>query len=114
MFKLPGSVVPLNINSARDQILKWMSDCNVEGVSSTWKLPSLDEELQWSSALVERATRTEGEMYKRSSTVEVVYILKRVEEDNTAHCTQMEKAAKVRKGKGKAGDGSSSQGGSEA
>ena len=25
-FKLPANVIPLNINSARDQILKWMSD----------------------------------------------------------------------------------------
>ena len=53
-------------------------------------------------------------MYKRSSTVEVVYILKRVEEDKVARRAEMEKAAKARKGKGKAGDGSSSQGGSEA
>ena len=45
LFKLPTTIIPLNINSARDQILKWMPDCNVEGVSSTWQLPTLDKEL---------------------------------------------------------------------
>ena len=36
LFKLLATIIPLNIKSARDQILKWMPDCNVEGVSSTW------------------------------------------------------------------------------
>ena len=60
LFKIPATVIPLNINSSRDQILKWMPDCNAEGVSSTWRLPSLDEELHWSSTLVEKATRAKG------------------------------------------------------
>ena len=105
LFKLPTTVIPLNINSARDQILKWMPDCNAEGVSSTWQLPTLDEELQWSSTLVEKATMDEGEMYKHISAAEVAYILKRVAKDKDAHHAEMEKAAKARKGKGKAGNG---------
>ena len=108
LFKLPATVIPLNINSARDQILKWMPDCNAEGVSSTWQLPSLDEELQWSSTLVEKATRVEDGMYKRTSAAEVTYILKRVAEDKAARYAEMEKAAKAGKGRGKAGSGSSS------
>ena len=70
--------------------------------------PSLDEELQWSSTLVERATRTEDGMYKRTYAAEVAYILKRVEEDKFAHLAEMEKSAKAGKGKGKDGNGSSS------
>ena len=108
MFKLPAAVVPLNINSARDQILKWMPDCNAGGLSSTWQLPSLDEELQWSNTLVEKATRVEDGMYKRTSAAEVAYILKRVAEHKDARRAGMEKAAKGEKGKGKAGNGSSS------
>ena len=91
-----------------------MPDCNAEGVSSTWKLPSLDEELQWSSTLVERATRTETGMYKCTSATEVAYILKRVKEDKAAGLAEMEKAEKYGKGKGKAEDGSSSHSGTEA
>ena len=45
LFKLPAPVVPLNINSAREKILKWVPDCNAKGVSGSWKLPTLDEEL---------------------------------------------------------------------
>nr|XP_020172061.1 protein ENL-like [Aegilops tauschii subsp. strangulata] len=91
-----------------------MPDCNAEGVASTWQLPTLDEELHWSSTLVERAARTETGMYKHTSSTEVAYILKRVEEDKAARLTEMEKAAKARKGKGKAEDMSSSHGSSEA
>ena len=114
MFKLPATIAALNINSARDQILMWMPDCNAEGVSGTWQLPSLDEELQWSNTLVEKATRVEDGMYKRTSAAGVAYIPKRVAEDKDARRAEMEKAAKAGKGKGKAGNGSSSQGGSEA
>ena len=46
LFKLPANIIPLNINSARDQILKWMPCCNAHGVSSDWRLPTLDEELE--------------------------------------------------------------------
>ena len=88
-FKLPATVIPLNINSARDQILKWMLECNAWGVSGTWQLPSLDEELQWSSTLVEKATRVEAGMYKRTSSMEVAYILRRVEEDKAAQLAEM-------------------------
>ena len=108
MFMLPATVVPLNVNSAWDQILKWMPDYNAEGVSGTWQLPSLDEELQWSNTLVEKATRVEDGMYKRTSAAEVAYILKRVTEDKAARRAEMEKAAKAGKGKGKAGNRSSS------
>ena len=108
MFKLLAIVIPLNINSARDQILKWMPDCNAEGVSGTWQLPSLDEELQWSNTLVEKATRVEDGMYECTSAAEVAYILKRVAEHKDARRAGMEKAAKGEKGKGKAGNGSSS------
>nr|XP_020194144.1 uncharacterized protein LOC109779957 [Aegilops tauschii subsp. strangulata] len=90
-----------------------MPDCNAEGVASAWQLPTLDEELQWSSTLVERATRAKTGMYKRTFVAEVAYILKRVEEDKAARLAEMEKAAKAGKGKGKAEDMSSSQGGSE-
>ena len=72
--------------------------------------PSLDEELQWSSTLVERATRNEDGMYKRTYAAEVAYILKRVEEDKSARLAEMKKAAKAGKGKGKARNGSCSQG----
>ena len=101
LFKLPSTVIPLNVNSARDQILKWMPDCNAEGIASTWQLPTLDEELHWSSTLVERAARTETGMYKHTSSAEVAYILKRVEEDKAARLTEMVRAAKAGKGKGK-------------
>ena len=47
-------------------------------------------------------------MYKRTSAVEVAYILKRVEEDKAARIMEMEKAVKAGKGKGKARNGSSS------
>ena len=33
-FHLPARVVPLHLNSARDQILKWMQDCNAYGVEA--------------------------------------------------------------------------------
>ena len=69
LFKIPATVVPLNINSAWDQILKWMPDCNAEGVPSTWQLPTVDEELRWLSNLVEKVTRTKDVMYKRTSVV---------------------------------------------
>ena len=108
LFKLPATIIPLNINSAQDHILKWMPDYNAEGVSSTWQLPTLDEELQWLSTLVERATRTEDGMYKCTSIAEVAYILNRVEEDKVDRRAEMEKAAKAGKSKGKAGNGSSS------
>ena len=52
-------------------------------------------------------------MYKRTFAMEVAYLLKRVAEDKDARCAEMEKAAKAGKGKGKAGDGSSSHGGSK-
>ena len=106
--------IPLNVNSARDQILKWMPNCNAHGVTNDWRLTTFDEELQWSSTLVEKATRAEEGMYKRTTSVEVAYILKRVAVDMDARRIEMEKAAKAMKGKGKGGDGSSSQGGSEA
>ena len=32
LFKLPTTVIPLNISSARGQIVKWMPDCNAEGL----------------------------------------------------------------------------------
>ena len=35
LFKLPATVIPLNINCAWDQILKWMPDYNAEGVAGT-------------------------------------------------------------------------------
>ena len=53
-------------------------------------------------------------MYKRGSSVEVAYILRRVEEAKVTRLAEMAKAAKAGKGKGKAGDGSASHGGSEA
>ena len=61
-FKLPATVIPLNINSTMDQILKWMPDCNAHGVSGDWRLSVLDDELAWSSTLVERATKVETNM----------------------------------------------------
>ena len=42
--------------------------------------------------------------------MKVAYILKRVEEDKSARLAEMKKAAKAGKGKGKAGNESSSQG----
>jgi hypothetical protein len=63
-FKLPANVIPLNINSARDQILNWMPDCNAHGVAGDWQLPELNEELAWASNLVERATRVETNMFE--------------------------------------------------
>ena len=36
LFKLPVNIIPLNINSDRDHILKWMPDCNGHGVASDW------------------------------------------------------------------------------
>ena len=67
LFKLPANVIPLNVKSARDQILMWMPDCNAQGVASTWQMPTLDEELEWSSTLVEVATTVETRMYKPTS-----------------------------------------------
>ena len=81
LFKLPANVIPMNINSARDQILKWMPDCNAHGVSGNCQLPTLEEELVWSSTLVERATKVETRMYKRTSKVEEAFIKRRIEED---------------------------------
>ena len=108
LFKLQATVIPLNINSARNQILKWMPDCNPEGVVSTWQLPTLDVELEWSNTLVERATRTKTRMYKPTSSQDVAYILKRVEEDKAARLAEMGKVGKARKGKVKTEDGNSS------
>ena len=79
MFKRPTTVIPLNINSAREQILKWTPDCNTHGVASDWRLPTLDEELEWSSALVGKATSVVTEMYKRTSSMDVAYIMRRIE-----------------------------------
>ena len=31
MFKLPATIIPSNVNSARDQILSWMPDCMLKG-----------------------------------------------------------------------------------
>ena len=45
-FKFPARVVPLNVNSALDQILKCMSDCNAYGVAGDWQLRELDGELE--------------------------------------------------------------------
>ena len=45
-FKLLARVVPLNVNSSLDQILKWMPDCNAYVVVRDWQLPELDEELE--------------------------------------------------------------------
>ena len=44
-------------------------------------MPSLDEELEWSSALTERVIRVETKVYKCTSTVEATFIKRRVEED---------------------------------
>ena len=52
--------------------MSWIPDFNVEGVTSTWQLPTLDKELEWSSTLVEVATKVETRMYKPTSSAEVV------------------------------------------
>ena len=90
-------------------MLKWMPDSTAKGASSYWKLPTQDEELQWWCTLVERATRTEDGMYKCTSSAEVVYIFRRVEEAKAAYLVEMAKAAKVGKSKGKSGDGGCSK-----
>ena len=33
-FHLPARIVPLHINSAREEMLKWMPDCNANGVKA--------------------------------------------------------------------------------
>ena len=91
-----------------------MPDYNVDGVASSWQLPTLDEELEWSNTLEQRATWIDIRMYKPTSSMEVVYILRRVEEAKAARLAEMVKAVKARKSKAKAGDGSSSKCGSEA
>jgi len=86
-FKLPARVVPLNINSALDQILKWMPDCNAYGVAADWQLPELDAEIEWVSNLEERASRVEGNMFKCTSTAEAEFIRRRIEEDKALRAT---------------------------
>lgn len=61
--------------------MKWMPNCNAHGVSGYWQLPELNEELAWASSLVERATRVETNMFKRTSKVDEAFIKRRVEED---------------------------------
>ena len=63
---------------------------------------------------MEKATMVETRMYKRTSSMEVAYILWRVKEHKAARLTDIGKRAKAHKGKGKAEDESSSHGGSEA
>ena len=79
-----------------------MPNCNAHGVTNDWRLTTFDEELQWSSTLVDKATKVEAGMYKRTSFVEVAYILRRVEEDKAARLAEVARAAKAWKGKGKA------------
>ena len=62
---------------------------------------------------MEVATRVVTRMYETTSSTEVAHILRRVEEAKVTYLVEMAKAAKAGKIKGKAGDGSSSQGGSE-
>lgn len=90
-----------------------MLECNAHGVAGDWRLPSLDEELQCSNTLVGMATKAETRMYKRTSSVDSAYILRRVEDDKVARLAEMERDAKTRRGKGKDEDESSSHGGSE-
>lgn len=80
-FHLPARVVPLHINSARDQILKWMPNCNAYGVEADWQLPEMDAEMQWVSNLEERASRVEGNMFKHTSKAEAEFIRRWIEED---------------------------------
>ena len=62
LFKLQATIIPLNFNPARYHMLKWMSDCNAHGVAGDWRLPTPDEELEWSNALVEKVARVEAGM----------------------------------------------------
>lgn len=79
-FHLPGKIIPLYINSARDQILMWMLDCNANGVKAEWLLPSLEDETDWFSSLEEEAVRKETDFTKGTTQEEQQYILSRLEE----------------------------------
>nr|XP_020185259.1 neurofilament medium polypeptide-like [Aegilops tauschii subsp. strangulata] len=71
-------------------------------------LPALDEELGWSSGLVEKATKVETNMYKRTSKVEEAYIRRRLEEERALRVAAKEKAGKAAEEKGEVeGEGSS-------
>jgi hypothetical protein len=114
-FKLPAGVVPLNVNSAFDQILKWMPDCNAYGVASDWQLPKLDTELEWTSNLVERATRVENNMFKRTSMIEAEFIRRRIKEDKAFRTAKKARPRRVEEEEeGEAEDGGSSHDRSEA
>lgn len=77
---LPARIVPLHINSAIDQILKWMPDCNANGVKADWQLPSLEDEMEWASSLEEKAIRKETDFTKGTTEEEQEYIRSRLEE----------------------------------
>ena len=67
-------------------------------------MPSFEEDLKWSTTLVEKATKVEDGMYKRTSCVEVAYILRRVLKEKASRLAEVARAAKAGKGKGKAED----------
>ena len=61
----------------------------------------LDEELAWSSTLVERATKVDTNMYKATSNLEEEFIKKRLDEDRAFRAAAKAKAGKAAGRKGR-------------